>query len=119
MAGDRLTGTGSFIYNNGVGNPSLWVNNQADYSGHPHSCSTATASSSQSSRISGGGLAGNGRLSGTTAANAYALTDASGGRVETTVNANFGKLALMPTTYIGNGDGTVLILQRLPCRPQL
>ena len=55
-------------------------------------------------------MAGTGRLSGTTAANAYALTDTSGGRVETTANANFGKIALMPTTFIGGSDGAVLTI---------
>jgi hypothetical protein len=108
VAGDRLLGSGSFLYNNGVGNPSLWLHNQADYG--PTSFLRLDSSDKvvQSSRISGGSLNGTGRLSGTTAANAYALTDAQGGRVHTTANANFGKVALMPVNFISSGDGTVL-----------
>jgi prepilin-type N-terminal cleavage/methylation domain-containing protein len=109
VEGDRLLGTGTFIYNNGVGNPSFWVDNQSTKGTAPLRLD-GIRKLLVSSRISGGSLAGTGRLSGTTAANAYALTDTSGGRVETTANANFGKIALMPTNFIGSGDGTVLTI---------
>ena len=107
VEGDRLLGSGSFLYNNGVGNPSFWVDNQSTKGSAPLRLD-ATRKLLVSSRISGGSMAGTGRLSGSTAANAYALTDTAGGRVQTTASANFGKIALMPTNFIGGTDGAVL-----------
>ena len=109
VEGDRIHGAGSFLYNNGVGNPSFWVDNQATDLTPPLQLDP-TRKLFLSSRISGGSMAGTGRLSGITAADAYALTDTSGGRVTTTAAADFGKIAMMPTTFIGSGDGTVLSL---------
>ena len=107
VEGDRLHGSGSFLYNNGVGNPSFWVENQSTQSTPPLRLDP-TRKLFVSSRISGGSMAGTGRVSGATSADAYALTDAQGGRVTTTASADFGKIALMPTTFIGSADASVL-----------
>ena len=92
-----------FALNPGVGIASIWVDNQADTS------ATAIRKLDPFSHVLTISKLGSARLSGTSTAEATAVLPTASRKVESTATAGFGKMVLLPTSFIGGDKGVIVI----------
>jgi prepilin-type N-terminal cleavage/methylation domain-containing protein len=106
VVGGLPTAAGRFRFSGGAGQPSLWVDNQAD---RGSLSSLKLHASDPMVTLERGGST---RLSGQTSGVATALAPIASRKVETAASTQFGKLHVLPTTFISNasGDNSVIAI---------
>jgi prepilin-type N-terminal cleavage/methylation domain-containing protein len=98
----RYTGNGS--------NPTLWVSNQADIGTSSELLLSPQSAEGMVTFVRNGSTTTN-RMNASTSAQAFALTTAGGGYVESKANASFTEMRLFPTTYITSTSRAVVLLK--------
>lgn len=91
---------GNFAFTAGAGLDHFWVNNQAD---------ADRLKLDATKKIFSVHRVGEARMRGNTSAVATSVAPTSGRKVESVAHAEFPKAVVLPTTFIGSGNGVVLI----------
>jgi prepilin-type N-terminal cleavage/methylation domain-containing protein len=106
VANQLPVASGNFALTGGQGSDRFWVNNQAEIG---NSTALKLDGSKKVVSVHRVGNDSSGRLSGYTSATSTALLPTSSRKVETAAHAQLKKIVLLPTTYIGDEGGVVVI----------